>query len=204
MGLALGFPTLTPNPQPHLLLLSCKTIKAWALPCLAASTPGNTLREMSTAGTGNSTEPLLGRGLGRPAGRQEQNLKGRECERAEDMAQWHTACHGCLRSPPSAQDQKEEKRKKTAGRQEAWSTELGQAGHCCPPTRKLFSSPYSLSTTPPPWEQLISHLPKLHKDTRSPPMALGREFRATPSTLAHGGRRLCPLPSRLGASRSRY
>lgn len=112
MGLALGFPTLTPNPQPHLLLLSCKTIKAWALPCLAASTPGNTLREMSTAGTGNSTEPLLGRGLGRPAGRQEQNLKGRECERAEDMAQWHTACHGCLRSPPSAQDQKEEKRKK--------------------------------------------------------------------------------------------
>lgn len=59
---------------------------------------------MSTAGTGNSTEPLLGRGLGRPAGTQEQTLKGRELERAED-----TACLECLRSRPSAQDQKEEK-----------------------------------------------------------------------------------------------
>lgn len=32
---------------------------------------------MSTAGTGNSTEPLLWRELGRPARNQEQNLKGK-------------------------------------------------------------------------------------------------------------------------------
>lgn len=31
------------------------------------------------SGTGNSYEPLLGRGLGRPAGKQKLSLKGREC-----------------------------------------------------------------------------------------------------------------------------
>lgn len=64
----------------HLLLLSFKTIKGCALPhggCFHSRERGNLRGEMSTAGTGNSTEPLLGRELGQPARNQEQNLKGR-------------------------------------------------------------------------------------------------------------------------------
>lgn len=76
-GPAMGLPELTLQiPSLTLAVTRFQNNKGY-IPCLAeaVSTPGNVRREMSTAGTRNSTEPLSGTGPGRPDSNQAQNLK---------------------------------------------------------------------------------------------------------------------------------